>query len=213
MIIDHTNPLYQRAYNSMKDGRYTGAYYYSEEIVKNIIPNVKTDRNWVTINQVGQGYSHSIVFIHNNVNPGLYDWLKDFDDLILVCGVPSTCAKVKHLGKPIYLPLSVDVKYVEQFKREKKYKRAFAGRITKTRNTNFQYDVPCIYGKPREELLPAIAEYEQIYAVGRTAIEAKILDCEILTYDPRFPDPSFWRIIDNLEAARMLQELIDEIDK
>lgn len=46
MIIDHNNPLYVKKRNSLINGnKYNGAYYYSREIVKNIIPLVKTDRN------------------------------------------------------------------------------------------------------------------------------------------------------------------------
>ena len=62
---------------------------------------------------------------------------------------------------------------------------------------------------PRERLLKKMAQYKKIYAVGRTAIEARALGCEILPYDPRFPDVDRWKVIDNLEAAKMLQEELD----
>ena len=83
MIIDHTHPLYVKKRNSMtKDGKYNGAYYYSREIVKNIIPRVKTDRNWVTIRlpEMKVHPDHSIIFIHNNRNPNYYSYLKDYKD-------------------------------------------------------------------------------------------------------------------------------------
>ena len=57
-----------------------------------------------------------------------------------------------------------------------------------------------------------MAEYETVYAVGRTAIEAKILGCKLKAYDPRFPKVSRWKILDNKKAAKMLQEMLDEID-
>ena len=47
MIIDHTHPEYLRLANGDFNN---GAYHYSKEIVKNIIPLVNTDRNWMTIN-------------------------------------------------------------------------------------------------------------------------------------------------------------------
>ena len=50
MIIDHTHPLYKSRLKDAGNNKYNGAYYYSKEIVKNIIPNVKTDRNWITVN-------------------------------------------------------------------------------------------------------------------------------------------------------------------
>ena len=57
-----------------------------------------------------------------------------------------------------------------------------------------------------------MAEYEAIYAVGRCALEGLALGCNILPYDNRFPDPSVWKLLDNLEAAKILQEKLDEID-
>lgn len=214
MIIDHDHPKYREKWETIsKSNRYNGAFYYSKEIVKNIIPNVNTDRNWVTLNIIGEAYDHSIVFIHNNLNPDHYDWLSDYSDLVLVCGIPETCEKVAHLGKTIYLPLSVDVKYVEQFKVPKTRKKAYVGRPSKRRGVYFDLDVEYIEGLPRELFLKCVAQYEQVYAVGRAAIEAKILGCDILPYDDRFPDPSRWVVFDNSEAARYLQIELNKIDK
>ena len=70
-----------------------------------------------------------------------------------------------------------------------------------------------VCGLEHDELLRRMAKYKYVYAVGRTAIEAKILGCEVLPYDPRFPDPSVWQILDNKDAAKILQEAIDEIEK
>lgn len=213
MIVNHDHPQYRRKYNSMGHGRYNGAFYYSKEICKNIIPRVKTDRSWITVNIKGVGCSHAIVFIHNNVNTSTYDWLEKYDDLILVCGVPETCDKVSHLGKAIYLPLSVDVPYVESFRTDSKTKgTAFVGRKSKVKYGTLPSNIDYICGVKRQNMLPMLAKYKQVYAVGRCAIEAKILGCEILPYDDRFPDPGRWQILDNKDAAVMLQAMIDEID-
>lgn len=214
MLIDHNHPLYREKWNKMKkENRFNGAFYYSKEIVKNIIPKIKTDRNWITLNIPAAGAAdHSIVFIHNNLNPDHYDWLTDYDDLILVCGIPETCEKVQHIGTPIYLPLSVDVGYVRQFIAPKTRKTAYIGRPYKRRGIWFELDVEYIEGLPRERFLRCVAEYEKVYAVGRAAIEAKILDCEILPYDPRFPDPSIWKVYDNGDVIDILQKEIDKID-
>ena len=216
MIIDHNDTDYRRRWDSksykVSGNRYNGAFYYSKEIVKNIIPNVVTDRNWVTVNEVGKAFDHSIVFVHNNLYPNHYEWLKKYDDCILVCGVPSTVEKVSHIHKAVYLPLSVDVQYVEQFRCEKDKGTAFFGRKSKSKGYDFG-DADVIYGMKRQDMLPLMARYRRAYAVGRTAIEARILGCEVLPYDPRFPDPHFWRVIDNLEAAEMLQAILDRIDR
>ena len=213
LIINHDHPKYRQKWKKIGSGKYNGAFYYSKEICKNIIPRVKTDRPWITIKVPGTACDHAIVFIHNNLDPSSYDYLKDYDDLILVCGIPETVPKVAHLGKAIYLPLSVDVQYVSQFKRKKTKGTACVGRRDKLeKSMNLPRTVDWICGVKRQYMLPMMAQYEKIYAVGRTAIEARILGCEILPYDERFPDVDRWQILDNREAAVMLQKMIDEID-
>jgi hypothetical protein len=214
MIIDHTNLMYLKKWEYAREHRFNGAYYYSKEIVKNIIPRVKTDRNWVTINVPGAACHHSVVFIHDNLSPfKSYLWLNNSRDLVLVCGVEETMNKVRHLGTPVYLPLSVDVPYVSQFKTEKTKDTAYVGRKGKPGTEKLPKDIDYISGLPRVELLKELAKYKKVYAVGRCAIEARVLGCEILPFDERYPDPSVWKILDNKMAAKMLQLELDKIDK
>lgn len=213
MIIDHTRPEYLKKWKQLTGGKHNGAFYYSQEIVKNIIPNVETDRNWITVNVQGTGCDHAIVFVHNNAKPSNYDWLRKYDDLVLVCGIKETVKKVSHLGRAIYLPLSIDVEYVEQFKVENKTKdAAFVGRKSKLQYGSVPDGVEIISGLPREELLKTMAEFRTVYAVGRVAIEARVLECKLKAYDRRYPGVNRWRVIDNRDAARMLQLQLDKID-
>lgn len=215
MIIDHTHPAYIRKWQNAGLNQFNGAYYYSQEIVENIIPNIETSRNWITVNVKGVGCDHAIVFVHNNLHPENYEWLKfyGYKDLVLVCGIPETVEKVAHLGKAIYLPISVDVDYVKQFRVEEKTKgTAFVGRPAKGKGLTLPDDIDYLEGLPREELLRTMAEYKTVYAVGRCAIEAKILGCKLKAYDPRFPKVSRWNILDNKDAVSMLQEELDRID-
>ena len=217
-VYDHTNIKYQRRWKEAGKNKYNGAFYYSKEIVKNIIPNVRTDRNWITVNIPGMGADHSIVFIHNNLHPENYDWLRDrgFRDLILVCGIPETVEKVAHLGRAVYLPLSIDTEYIKQFKltKEERHGSAFVGRPAKLKipGITLPAGIDYIQGVKRQDMLKMMARYEYVYAVGRTAIEAKALGCKLKPYDPRFPKVSRWKVLDNRGAAKMLQEMIDEID-
>lgn len=216
MIISHEHIRYQRIRENAGENMYNGAYYYSREIVKNIIPAVKTERSWVTINIQGAGCDHAIYFVHNNLKPELYEWIKQygFKDVILVCGLESTCEKVRHIGIPVYLPLSIDLEHIEKFKvEEKTRKAAFAGRKAKANMGTLPDGIDYLQGMKRNQLLRKMATYEQIYAVGRTAIEAKALGCEVMPYDDRFPDPEVWRILDNREAATILQQKLDIIDR
>ena len=212
MVIDHDHPKYRAKWKNAGANKYNGAFYYSKEIVKNIIPNVQTLRSWITVNIKGVGCNHSIVFIHNNLHPEHYDWLARYDDLILVCGISETVEKVQHLGKAIYLPLSIDVEHVKCYGKPKTKKAAFVGRPAKRKGIKLPDNIDIIEGLPRNDLLQRMAEYNEIYAVGRTAIEAKALGCIIKPYDPRYPDPSIWKVIDNKDAAKILQNKINKID-
>lgn len=211
MIYNHTHPIYRHTRSMLgAHSRYNGAYYYSVEICERMIPNIVTDYNWMTVNVPGAGCDHMIVFIHNNRDPKNYEWLSRFKDLILVCGIPETVPKVAHLGRAIYIPLSINVEEVESYRTEKTKDTAFAGRPAKHRDIKLPDGIDYLQSLPREELLKEMAQYKKIYAVGRTAIEARALGCEILPYDPRFPDVGRWKVIDNLEAAKMLQEELNK---
>lgn len=209
MIYNHEHPYYRERWRKSGNNKYNGAYYYSKDICERIIPYIDTDRNWVTINlpelaNTNVNLDHSIVFIHNNLQPNAYQWLRKYKDLILVCGVPSTMEKVQFFGKTIYLPLSVNVKQVEKYKRKVKDKLvAFAGRENKL-NKRVPSNVDKLTGLPRYRLLQEMSRYYEIYAVGRTAIEAKILGCKIKVYDERFPVPKFWQILDCYDASKIL---------
>lgn len=218
MIIDHTHPLYAKKRNTMnEDGKHNGAYYYSKEIVKNIIPNVKTDRNWITIRlpEMTDHPDHSIIFIHNNRNPNYYTYLKGYKDCILVCSLPKTAENMRFYGKVIYLPLSVDVESVKKYRVKNKTKEiAYAGRKLKLNypNNRVPKDVDVLSGMTQSKLLMEMAKYKTIYASGRTAIQAKILGCEVLPHETNFPDSRFWKVLDNLEAAKILQDKLNIID-
>lgn len=213
VIFDHNSMAYRSKWQRCGTNRFNGAFYYSKEIRANIIPAVKTDRNWVTLNVRGHAFDHSIVFVHNNLHKEIYDWLTRYKDLVLVCGVYETTKTMKHLGKTIYLPLSIDVEEVRKYAvAEKTKKAAFAGRRSKATYGALPRGIDYLQDLPREELLKRMAQYEEIYAVGRTAIEAKALGCKVKAYDKRFPDPRRWKVLDNRDAAKILQEKLDKVD-
>lgn len=215
-VYSHELAEYRSRWNRGGDNRWNGAYYYSIEIVRNIIPRVKTSRPWVTINQRGACEDGAIVFVHNNKHPEHYEWLRAYRDLVLVCGVPETMRKVEHLGTAVHLPLSIDVAEVMRYRRPKTLGTCAAGRPSKVRGIA---GVDILTGMPREQLLAEMAKHRKVYAVGRTAIEARALGCEVLAtlpngrpFDARYPDPGAWQVLDNRDAAGMLQGILDAID-
>lgn len=210
MNITHEHPAYVEARSKIGLSRWNGAYYYSKEIVRHFIPTIETWRPWVTVQAGELAVDHAIYFIHHNYNTNVYRHLAKYKDLVLVCGWPQTVQKVAHLGKAVYLPLSVDVEDVAQYRREKDRDICCAGR--KEKITRAPRGTVEVTGLPRAEFLNELARYRKVYAMDRVAIEAKVLGCEVLPYHPWFPDPDFWRVIDSHDAARMLQGLLDDID-
>ena len=211
MIFSHESPEYRDSLRMRNKNH--GAYFYSEEIVKYFIPMVETDRNWVTIGYDGKCFDHSIVFAHSNLHPHVYKYLERFDDLVLVCSWHQQMEAVRQWGTPVFLPMSVDVDYVRQFKRDKDRDVCFAGRMEKcTTELKHTPGLEFVTECGRERFLSELARYRRVYAIDRVAIEAKVLGCEVLPYDRRFPDPGFWEVVDSKDAAKMLQRILDEVD-
>lgn len=213
MIINHERPEYLKAAARIGKNKYNGAYYYSKEICDSIIPNIRTDRNWITVNLRADkiGCDHAIFFVHNHPHcPEWYEWLTEHKDLIMVCSSHKDMPKIEHIGKPVFLPLSVDIEYVKKFRTEKTKDVAFAGRPEKAYGCRLPRDIDYISLLPREEFLSELAKYKRVYAVDRVAIEARILGCEVIPYDYESVDTG--EIIDTSEAVRMLQEELDRID-
>lgn len=211
-VFGHNCEHYKRRFGNAK--RSNGAYWYTEEIEKRIVPHIETDRLWVLYNMRDVTFHHAIVFVHNNVEPLNYTWLSRCKDLILVCGLPETCENMKGYGETLYLPLSIDVAEVEKHKQAKCRDVCYAGRATKRSYSTVNLSgVPMLAGMDRDRFLDNLAQYRQVYAVGRVALEAKVLGCEVLPFDKRFPDPDIWVVRDNEEVIPLLQKGLDEIEE
>ena len=215
MIIDHNDADYQRVLNAptkrRKENRYNGGYFCSKDIVEEIIPRVKTDRSWITIN-VQKCCDHSIFFVHNYLHPEWYEFIKNYNDVILVCHHQSVIDKVKHLGQAILVPTFIDVDYVSKFKTEKTKDTCYVGRRAVRQGLLLPDGIDYIENVPREDLLTELAKYRKAYCIGRTALEAKALDVEVLPFDPVWNDTSYWQVFDVKEAAKLLQDRLNRID-
>lgn len=202
-------------------GAYNGAYFYSKDIVKNIIPRIKTTRSWDTLGMKAIGSTeHAIVFIHHCINwDKVYGWLDKYKDHIYVVSTKPTFEwSVEQGKKTILLPLSIDVDYVSQFKTEKTKDACYAGnrwlfkREDERNNIPKDVDFPR-KNIPREELLQFIAPYKKLYAIGRCALEGMVLGCEIKPFYRAYPDPSYWKVMDNKDAAVLLQQALDMVER
>lgn len=57
-----------------------------------------------------------------------------------------------------------------------------------------------------------MSHYRYVYAVGLTALEAKVLGCNVLPYDSRFPDPRVWVVRDIKQMVPEFQKLLDKLE-
>ena len=220
-MITHEHPEYKKLRRKIKNGKYNGCWYYSNEIVDNIIPRVKTWRDWNTVGRELTGMcDHMIVFLHDNSTPWHYDWLKNYYDLVLVCSSKYTANSVKYFGHTVLLPMSVDTEYVRKFATEKTKDTCFVGnpwvkdniRGITTGSNGFPDNVDILSSLPREKLLKKLAKYRKAMAIDRCAIEAKVLGCELIDIDTRYGCDNIGRVLDNRDAAKILQAELDKID-
>lgn len=214
MIIDHNHPECIKLRKKTGKGKYNGCYYYSQEIVKNIIPRVKTDRDWNTVGRDVDGmHDGMIVFLHDNATPWHYDWLKNYKDLVLVCSSTYTYESVQYWGDPILLPMSIDTEYVKQFRTEKTKDTCFVGNSWVRANCSSRIpdNVDFFSSMPREELLKSVAQYRKAYAIDRCAQECQVLGCELLPLKTRYGCDGT-NVLDNRDAAEMLQQILNAIE-
>lgn len=222
-VIDHNHPEYIQRRKEIGKGKYNGCYYYSKEIVDNIIPRVKTDRDWNTVGRDVEGmHDGMIVFLHDNLSPWHYGWLQNYKGLILICSSQYVADSVKYWGKTILLPMSIDTEYVKQFRVAKKTRgTCFVGNEwvkNNIRSMTYPYaptipnNVDCLSGMRREKLLKCVAKYRRAYAIDRCAQEAKVLGCELLELDTRYGVDHIGEVLDNREAATILQKELDKLE-
>lgn len=211
MIIDHNHPEYVKLRKKTGKGKYNGCYYYSKEIVDNIIPRVKTTRDWNTVGRELEGmHDGMIVFLHDNATPWHYDWLKNYNDLVLVCSSTYTYESVQYWGEPILLPMSIDTEYVKQFRTKKTKDTCFVGNSWVRANCSSRIpdNVDFFSSMPREELLKAVAPYRKAMAIDRCAQECQVLGCELLPLKTRYGCDST-NVLDNRDAAEILQQILN----
>lgn len=199
-------------YKALNLPHINGAYWYSKELAENILPHIKTDRPFVTINVPEHCCDRAIVFIHNNLDQRNYTWLSQYKKLICLCSKMETLINIINMlpkANSVYFPLSIDTNYVKQFKAKRKTKSAcYAGRLGTAPN-NLPEDLTIIGNLPREQLLKEMAKYKTVYATGRCLLEAKCLGCKTVNTSAQQGSEE---LLDNKDAIKILQNIINEID-
>lgn len=199
-------------YKKRRIGTYNGAYWYSKELVENILPKIKSDRSAITINMDSYCEDNAVVFIHNNDNPKRYEWLQKYKNLILICSKYETLATIIEImpkAHVVYLPLSIDTTYVKQFKAKRKTKnKCYIGRPS-TAPENLPKDVKVLGIMERDKMLAEAAKYKIAYATGRCLLEAKCLGLKTVNTSKYTGSEE---LLDNKKVIPMLQKLLNEID-
>lgn len=203
---------YSRWVKRCKGGVYNGAYYYATEIEDIILPSLNLKLNTtivtagITLRNPTRIPVGSIAICHNNQNPE-NEYRKLLNrDLLWICSKKSTVDKMVKIGqKAIYIPLSIDTRYVEKFKTEKTKDIAFVGNrwgFKRDYLRSLPENIDQISNLPREQLLAEMAKYRKVIAEGRCLMEAQILGCEVEI--PDYDDPSIGAIfrepLDTLDA-------------
>lgn len=208
ILFSHLSPEYQE----LKLPLTNGAYWYSKELIESILPKIKTERPFVTINMNGHCADNAIVFIHNNDHPERYEWLRRYKNLILICSKIETLNTIIELlpeAHTIYVPMSIDTTYVKKFKAKRKTKnKCYFGR-TATVPKDLPEDVTILGSMDREKALTEVGKYKTVYACGRCLLEAKCLGCKTVNVS-RYRGSE--ELIDNKKIIPILQKFINEID-
>ena len=194
---------------------FNGLYYYAKTIEQHIMPRVETDRPWNTIGlRACGGYDRMIVFIHSNSDTAQYVWLNRHKDIVIVSGARQTYEKMKQFGFSVYLPLSCDIDEIRAFGKgiKKDQEACFMGNPWPMYQDEIEKYVPPEVHRfgtmPREKLLPIVAHYKTVYAIGCSAVEARALGCEIKKRSDKY-DPSDFPLFDCADAAKCLQRALE----
>jgi len=217
--LDTKDPIYARWMNRGLEGSHNGAYYYAKEIEDLILPHIKANVFVVTTGGTVQPKKvpDGCVFVcHHNVMP--VEVYKPFLNrgILWVCSKPSTVEKFKAAGeKTVYIPLSIDVKYVEKFKTEKTRDIAFVGNFWNFKEKYLEslpLNVHHVGGLPRERLLQEMAKYKRVIAEGRCNMEAQVLGCkvELPDYKKSTIDVIPREVLDSRDAIPFWREVLLE---
>lgn len=114
----------------------------------------------------------------------------------------------------IFIPLSIDVEYVKKFVVKRKTKKVcYYGRLEKCPKKLMKDESIIKLGDgERDKLLKEVGKFKTVYAIGRCALEALALGCNVIPHEGEYENTKF-TLLDNKEVIPELQRLLNEIDK
>lgn len=223
-VIGTESQLYLRWVDRCRGGMYNGAYYYAVEIEDIILPSLDLGRGTIitagaNLQMPKRVHERTAVVCHNNQDPEIQYKLLLGKDILWICSKPSTVDKMTRVGeKAVYIPLSIDTRYVEKFKSKKTKDTAFVGNRWEFKRDYLKSlppEIDRLSNMPREELLTEMAKYRRVIAEGRCLMEAQVLGCEVEI--PDYGDSSLGAIFrepfDTIDAIPLWAETLATFSK
>lgn len=218
-IIGTKSDRYQAWRAKQGMARNNGAYWYAKEIEDIILPELKHLNLW--INTVGSRFLSprdiprgAVIVCHDNINT-VRTYMRLFKlDVLWICSKQSVAdTLIKHGEKAVYIPLSIDVEYVEQFKRKRRTKDiAYVGNawgFKKEYLSSMPSNIVQLNGMDRDDLLKEMSKYRTIIAEGRCLLEAKVLGAKTELPTHGYGDIVDREVIDSREAIPMWREVLE----
>lgn len=212
---------YQKLYEALPNSaKYNGLYYYSQTFEKYIVPKVNTDRPWhlIGLKSCG-GENNMIVLVHDNLHPDkVYSYLRKYTNTVCICNTRDSAEAVSKYSYSIFLPTCVEIEEVRQFGKgvKKDQDACFAGNPWPALRDEIEQFVPPWVHRfgpmPREQFLPILAHYKNVYAIGVTAVEARALGCNILKRRAKF-EPEDFPLFDCKDAVKCIEHALDLVLK
>jgi len=219
--ISNKSPEYIKMREALGYGKYNGAYYYAEEIQNIMLPLLETDRDIYTIHVPNIGSNHALIWAHSNVDiRKTYRHWKNYHDLVFIVSQHRTGMILHNMfpkDRIIYLPLSVDTHYLDQFKYNgSRVGCIYFGNRWAKRNAlpnSIPLNATFIHDRPREWCLRMIAQTKDVYASGRCYIESLYLNPNGTHRVKTSYDSDDLFVLDTRDAVITLQKKLNEIDK
>lgn len=173
--------------NGKTSGKENGAYYYSKEIEDNILPEIKADVLIVTagaaLYAARELPNGCIVVCHDNRSTKESYGRLFGKNIIWVCSKQSTVDTLEGYGeRAVYIPLSIDTKYVKKFKCKKTKDTAYVGNAWAFKRdylNSLPANIEQLSNMSRETLLKEMAQYKNVIGEGRVYLEAMVLGCKV----------------------------------
>lgn len=196
-----------------------GSYWYARELEEIILPGINVNAYVITAGaKLYRKYevpSGAVIVCHDN-RTTFESYGKHFgNDILWICSKYSTVATLQGYGEnAVYVPLSIDTRYVEQFKRKKTKDIAYVGNswaFKKDYLESLPKSIQQLSGMERDTLLKEMAKYKRVIAEGRCLMEAQVLDakCEVPLYGDGI-ESVYVEALDSREVIPEWREVLEQ---